>query len=91
MLRSYNLSAKAYVQENFRKPACAELYSRLGNCSTDHTRTGGSRPDIQYHDPRDPCLWAVNSPEGGSQMLAEALARYVDAHGGKVVTDAPVG
>ena len=89
MLRSYNLSAKAYVLENFENPHVQSFilgWAIAPQITPEQEAVG----QIFYIMIPGIHAYGQSIPEGGSQMLAEALARYVEAHGGKVVTDAPV-
>ena len=90
MLRSYNLSAKAYVLENFENPHVQSfiLGWAIAPQITPEQEAVGQIFNIMIPGIH---VYGQSIPEGGSQMLAEAMARYVEARGGKVVTNAPVG
>ena len=89
MLRNYNLSARAFVMENFENPNVqAFLISwALGpNIKPDQQGAGS----IFYIMIPAVHVYGQAIPEGGSIALPEALARYVEAHGGTVLTGSPV-
>lgn len=89
MLRNYSLSAKAYVLENFENPHVQAFvlgWATAPQIAPDQQGTGQSFyimiPGIH--------IYGQAIPEGGSQMLAISLARYIEAKGGRVMTEAPV-
>ena len=89
MLRNYNLSARAFVMENFEDPNVqAFLISwALGpNIKPDQQGAGS----IFYIMIPAIHVYGQAIPEGGSIELPRALARYVQAHGGTVLTSSPV-
>ncbi len=89
MLRNYSLSAKAFVLENFVDPRVqAFLLSWALGPNIKPTQQGaGSTFYIMI-----PAIHVYGQaiPQGGSIQLPIALARYVEAHGGTVLTGAPV-
>jgi phytoene dehydrogenase-like protein len=89
MLRNYNLSAKTFVLENFQNPHVqAFLLSwALGPNIKPTQEAAGSVFYIMI-----PAIHVYGQaiPEGGSMQLPVALARYIEARGGKVLTSAPV-
>ncbi len=89
MLRNYSLSAKAFVLENFENPHVqAFLISWALGPNIKPTQQGsGSMFYIMI-----PAIHVFGQaiPRGGSIQLPMALARYVEAKGGKVLTDSPV-
>lgn len=89
MLRNYSLSAKTFVQENFEDPRVqAFLLSWALGPNIKPTQQGaGSTFYIMI-----PAIHVYGQaiPRGGSNQLPLALARYVEAHGGTVLTSAPV-
>lgn len=89
MLRNYNLSARAFAQENFEHPQVQSFilgWALAPQITPDQEAVGQTFyimiPGIH--------VYGQAIPEGGSQMLPEALASYVRAHGGEVLTDATV-
>jgi phytoene dehydrogenase-like protein len=89
MLRNYNLSARAYVLENFENPHVQSFilgWAMAPQLTPDQEAVGQTFyimiPGIH--------IYGQSVPEGGSQMLAESLARYIEDHGGKVLTGVSV-
>lgn len=89
MLRNYRLSPKAFTIENFENPHVQAMI--LGWAMAPqlwpHQEGGGQSfyvmiPAIHY--------FGESIPEGGSIQLPNALARYIEARGGTVLTDATV-
>lgn len=85
MLRDYNLSARAFVDENFEHPEVRNVilgWALAPQITPDQEAVGQTFyimiPGVHEY--------GQAIPKGGSQMLAEALANYVRAHGGKVLT-----
>lgn len=85
MLRDYNLSARAFVDENFEHPEVRNVilgWALAPQITPDQEAVGQTFyimiPGVHEY--------GQAIPKGGSQMLAEALATYVRAHGGKVLT-----
>jgi len=89
MLRNYNLSAKGFVAENFEHPLVQSflLSWALGPNIKPNQEGAGSTFYIMI-----PAIHVYGQaiPQGGSIELPKALARYIEAHGGRVLTDAPV-
>jgi len=89
MLRNYQLSAKAFVMENFENPwVQAFLISWALGPNIKPTQQGAG--SVFYIMIPAIHVFGQAIPEGGSQMLPEALARYVEDHGGKVMTNSSV-
>ena len=89
MLRNYSLSARAFVMENFENPNVqAFLISWALGPNIKPTQQGAG--SIFYIMIPAIHVYGQAIPEGGSIELPEALAKYVEAHGGTVLTDAPV-
>lgn len=87
MLRDYNLSARAFVEENFEHPEVRNVilgWALAPQITPDQEAVG------QTFYIMIPGLHEYGQaiPRGGSQMLAEALAAYTKAHGGQVLTGA---
>jgi phytoene dehydrogenase-like protein len=85
MLRDYHLSARAFVEENFEHPEVRNVilgWALAPQITPDQEAVGQTFyimiPAIH--------VYGQAIPKGGSQMLAEALAAYVRAHGGEVLT-----
>ena len=88
MLRNYSLSARAFVMENFENPNVqAFLISWALGPNIKPTQQGAG--SIFYIMIPAIHVYGQAIPEGGSIELPKALARYVEAHGGTVLTDAP--
>ncbi|MEE8429305.1 MAG: NAD(P)/FAD-dependent oxidoreductase [Gammaproteobacteria bacterium] len=89
MLRNYNLSARAFVLENFENPHIqAFLTSWALGPNIKPTQQGAG--SIFYIMIPAIHVYGQAIPRGGSIQLPNALAKYVDANGGKVLTDSPV-
>ncbi len=89
MLRDYNLSARAFVEENFEHPEVRNVilgWALAPQITPDQEAVGQTFyimiPAIH--------VYGQAIPKGGSQMLAEALAAYLRDHGGEVLTGAGV-
>ncbi|MFT5132367.1 MAG: phytoene dehydrogenase-like protein [Gammaproteobacteria bacterium] len=89
MLRNYNLSARAFVHENFENPHVQSFilgWAMAPQITPEQEAVGQTFyimiPGIH--------VYGQSIPEGGSQMLPEALAGYVESMGGKVMTNASV-
>ena len=89
MLRNYSLSAKAFVLENFVDPRVQSflLSWALGPNIKPTQQGAGSTFYIMI-----PAIHVYGQaiPQGGSIQLPNALKRYIEAHGGTVLTSAPV-
>nr|XP_061806011.1 pyridine nucleotide-disulfide oxidoreductase domain-containing protein 2-like [Nerophis lumbriciformis] len=88
-LRDYQLSSRQFTLENFENEmvrafilgwatAPQTLPDQLGTAAGFYVMI----PSIHYY--------GQSIPQGGSGMLSEALKRYVEDHGGKVMTGATV-
>jgi phytoene dehydrogenase-like protein len=89
MLRNYSLSARAFVLENFTDPRVqAFLLSWALGPNIKPTQQGAG--SIFYIMIPAIHVYGQAIPEGGSLQLPLALAKYVEAHGGIVLTSAPV-
>ena len=89
MLRNYNLSAKAFVMENFENPWVQSfLISWALGPNIKPTQQGAG--SVFYIMIPAVHVYGQAIPEGGSIELPNALARYIEAHGGTVLTDSPV-
>ncbi len=89
MLRDYNLSARAFVEENFRHPEVKNVilgWALAPQIGPDQEAVGQTFyimiPGIH--------VYGQAIPKGGSQMLAEALAAYVRDRKGQVLTGSGV-
>ncbi|MCP4356625.1 MAG: NAD(P)/FAD-dependent oxidoreductase [Chloroflexi bacterium] len=89
MLRNYRLSPKAFVKENFKDPHVQAFI--LGWAMAPQLwpfQEGGGQsfyvmiPAIHY--------FGESIPRGGTDALPNALAQYIEARGGKVMTNATV-
>lgn len=89
MLRNYNLSARAFVLENFENPHIqAFLISWALGPNIKPTQQGAG--SIFYIMIPAIHIYGQAIPRGGSIQLPMALANYVEANGGKVLTSSPV-
>ncbi len=89
MLRAYNLSARAFVEENFEHPEVQNVI--LGwALAPQITPDQGSVGQTFYIMIPGIHEYGQAIPKGGSQMLAEALANYVRAHDGEIITQSAV-
>jgi phytoene dehydrogenase-like protein len=89
MIRNYRLSPKAFVKENFKNPHVQAFilgWALAPQIWPFQEGTGQSFyvmiPAIHY--------FGESIPKGGTIQLPLALARYIEAHGGKVMTEATV-
>jgi len=89
MLRSYNQSAKAFVLENFENPHVQAFilgWALAPQILPDQQGIGQTFyimiPAIH--------IFGESIPKGGSMMLTTSLVRYLEANGGKVLTNASV-
>ena len=89
MLRNYRLSPKAFTTENFENPHVQAfiLGWAMAPQLWPHQEGGGQSfyvmiPAIHY--------FGESIPQGGSIQLPNALARYIAARGGAVLTEATV-
>jgi phytoene dehydrogenase-like protein len=89
MLRNYHLSPRAFVLENFEDPRVRSFilgWALAPNVWPDQEGVGNlfyiMIPAIHTYGE---CV-----PEGGIGELPKALARYVEAHDGKVMVNSPV-
>jgi len=89
MLRDYNLSARAFVEENFTHPEVKNVilgWALAPQIGPDQEAVGQTFyimiPGIH--------VYGQAIPKGGSQMLAEALAAYVRDRQGQVLTGSGV-
>ena len=89
MLRNYRLSPKTFVKENFKNPHVQAFI--LGWAMAPQLwpfQEGGGQsfyvmiPAIHY--------FGESIPKGGTDQMPLALAKYIEAHGGKVMTSASV-
>lgn len=89
MLRNYNLSARAFVMENFEDPNVqAFLISWALGPNIKPTQQGAG--SIFYIMIPAVHVYGQAIPEGGSMELPKALAAYIEARGGTVLTGSPV-
>jgi phytoene dehydrogenase-like protein len=85
--RRLAMSAWEIIRDNFEDDHCRSfmLACPWGNVPPDYPVTGRSAYTV-FHQQR----WSRPLPKGGSGKLADALARYVEAHGGIVEVNKPV-
>ncbi|ABQ68059.1 FAD dependent oxidoreductase [Rhizorhabdus wittichii RW1] len=88
-LREFSMSARAWVETNFENDFIKAVmlnWALAPQILPDQEGAGQSFyimiPAIHYY--------GQAIPEGGSMELPKAMARYVEAHGGKVLTNASV-
>ncbi|MFM8319771.1 MAG: phytoene desaturase family protein [Chloroflexota bacterium] len=89
MIRNYRLSPKMFVKENFKNPHVQAFilgWATAPQIWPHQEGTGQSFyvmiPAIHY--------FGESIPKGGTIQMPLALARYIEAHGGKVMTGATV-
>ena len=89
MLRNYALSAKAFVRENFENPHVQTFilgWALAPQILPDQEGIGQTFyimiPAIH--------VFGESIPQGGTMELPRSMCRYIEAHGGKVLTHAPV-
>ncbi|MCU1298548.1 MAG: phytoene dehydrogenase-like oxidoreductase [Acidobacteriaceae bacterium] len=85
--RRLAMSAWQIIRDNFEDDHCRSfmLASPWSNQPPDHPVTGRSAYS-SFNQQR----WSRPLPKGGSGQLSEALARYIEAHGGVVLPNKPV-
>jgi phytoene dehydrogenase-like protein len=85
--RRLAMSAWQIIRSNFEDEHCQAfmLASPWGNQPPDHPVTGRSAYSA-FNQQR----WSRPLAKGGSGQLSEALARYIEAHGGVVLPNKPV-
>ncbi|MGE4612531.1 MAG: NAD(P)/FAD-dependent oxidoreductase [Paracoccaceae bacterium] len=88
-LQEFNLSSRQFVLQNFENETVRAFilgWALAPQIFPDTEATGQSFyiliPGIH--------TYGAAIPEGGSKMLPEALAKYIEARGGEVRTEAPV-
>lgn len=88
-LKEFNLSSRQFVMQNFENDTVRAFilgWALAPQIFPDTEATGQSFyiliPGIH--------TYGAAIPKGGSMMLPTALANYVKAHGGSVLTDAPI-
>ncbi len=89
MLRNYRLSPKAWVKENFKHPIVQSLILGWAMAPQNWPFQEGVGQSFYVMIP------AIHSfgesiPKGGTDQMPIALAKYIEAHGGKVMTNATV-
>lgn len=88
-LRDFSMSARAWVEAHFENEFVrgAMLNTALAPQILPEQEGAGQSFYIMI-----PAIHVFGQaiPEGGSQQLPEAMARYIEANGGKVMTDSPV-
>ncbi len=88
-LKEFNLSSRQFVMQNFENDTVRAFilgWALAPQIFPDTEATGQSFyiliPGIH--------TYGAAIPKGGSMMLPTALAGYIEAHGGKVMTEAPI-
>ena len=89
MLREYSLSPNAFARENFENPHVRAfiLGWAMAPQLWPHQENGGQTFHIMI-----PAIhhYGESIPQGGTDALPLALAKYIEARGGKVLTEASV-
>jgi phytoene dehydrogenase-like protein len=85
--RRFAMSAWQIIRENFEDEHTRSfmLASPWGNQPPDHPVTGRAAYSL-FNQQR----WSRPLPKGGSGLLSDALARYIEAHNGVVLPNKPV-
>ncbi len=88
-LREFSLSARAWVEQNFENDFVRAVMLNWALAPQILPEQEGAGQSFYIMIPAVH-IYGQAIPEGGSQMLPNAMARYVEAHNGKVMTSAPV-
>jgi phytoene dehydrogenase-like protein len=88
-LQEFSLSARAWVEMNFENDFVKAVMLNWALAPQILPEQEGAGQSFYIMIPAIH-VYGQAIPEGGSQELPNAMARYVEAHGGKVVTGCPV-
>jgi phytoene dehydrogenase-like protein len=88
-LREFSLSARAWVEQNFENDFVRAVMLNWALAPQILPEQEGAGQSFYIMIPAVH-VYGQAIPEGGTQRLPEALARYIEARGGKVYASAPV-
>ncbi|MDA5192686.1 phytoene desaturase family protein [Govanella unica] len=88
-LREFSLSARAWVEENFENDFVKSVMLNWAMAPQILPEQEGAGQSFYIMIPAVH-VYGQAIPEGGSQMLPESMARYIEANGGQVLTSAPI-
>jgi phytoene dehydrogenase-like protein len=88
-LREFSLSARAWVEENFENDFVKAVMLNWALAPQILPEQEGAGQSFYIMIPAIH-VYGQAIPEGGSQCLPDAMARYVEAHGGTVLMQAPI-
>jgi len=88
-LREFSLSARAWVEQNFSNDFIRAVMLNWALAPQILPEQEGAGQSFYIMIPAVH-VYGQAIPEGGSQQLPLAMARYVEAHGGRILTSAPV-
>jgi phytoene dehydrogenase-like protein len=89
MLRNYRLSPKAWVKENFKHPIVQSFILGWAMAPQNWPFQEGVGQSFYVMIPAIH-FFGESIPKGGTDRMPMALARYIEARGGKVMTGATV-
>ena len=88
-LREFSLSARAWVEQNFENDFVRAVMLNWALAPQILPEQEGAGQSFYIMIPAVH-VYGQAIPQGGSQELPLAMGRYIEAHGGKVLTCAPV-
>ena len=88
-LREFSLSARAWVEQNFENDFVRAVMLNWALAPQILPEQEGAGQSFYIMIPAVH-VYGQAIPQGGSQQLPLAMGRYIEAHGGKVLTSAPV-
>jgi phytoene dehydrogenase-like protein len=88
-LREFSLSARAWVEQNFSNDFVRAVMLNWALAPQVLPEQEGAGQSFYIMIPAVH-VYGQAIPEGGSQQLPLAMVRYVEARGGRIVTNAPV-
>lgn len=88
-LREFSLSARAWVEQNFENDFIRAVMLNWALAPQVLPEQEGAGQSFYIMIPAVH-VYGQAIPQGGTQLLPDALARYIEARGGKVYTGAPV-
>ena len=89
-LREFSLSARAWVEQHFSNDFIRAVMLNWALAPQILPEQEGAGQSFYIMIPAVH-IYGQSIPRGGSQQLPLAMARYIEAHGGAVVTGCPVG
>jgi len=88
-LQEFSLSARSWVEKNFENDFVKAVMLNWALAPQILPEQEGAGQSFYIMIPAIH-VYGQAIPRGGSQELPNAMARYVEAHGGKVLTQAPI-